>query len=448
MKKRFLILASLLLFSASLWACDSTQTIKDHISYIESSEKQEITSSSETVKESSASNQTMEQQKETPSETQKETTTEHTSEEVSQTTSEKSSETASEITSETMQETTAQTVSLEEIIDNMTLEEKVGQMFFVRCPEIDAVEDIETYHLGGILLFGRDFKDSSDRWLTLEQLQTTIQSYQDAANLPLFIGSDEEGGTVTRASRNPNLFANTLASPQVLYAEGGMGGLLDTTLSYNRTLRWSLGINVNFAPVADVSTNAEDFIYARSFGKDAQETAEYVQNVVETMQEAGIASMLKHFPGYGNNVDTHTGIAIDERTYEVFEESDLLPFRAGIQAGAPFVLVSHNIVTCMDAQYPASLSAKVHELLRDGLGFEGVIVTDDLAMDAVKSYAEDGKVAVLAVLAGNDMIVTTDYKTQIPQVIEAVKDGTLQEREIEEHIMRILQAKQALGLLE
>lgn len=342
----------------------------------------------------------------------------------------------------------AATQQRQAILESMSLEEKVGQLFFVRCPETGAAEDVAAYHLGGILLFGRDFTDEQDNWLSLEQVQANIQSYQDAAAIPLFIGSDEEGGTVTRASRNPNLFSQKLPSPQSLYAEGGMDLLLNTTLEYNTTLRATLGINVNFAPVADVSTDPDDFIYDRSFGQDATATADYTAAMVQTMAEAGVASVLKHFPGYGNNVDTHTGIAVDTRSYESFETGDFLPFLAGIEAGAPFVLVSHNIVTCMDEEFPASLSPTVHRILREDLGFEGVILTDDLAMEAVSAYARDGSAAVQAILAGNDMIVTTDYKTQIPQVLEAVENGILSVDEINEHVLRILRAKQDLGLLD
>lgn len=120
---------------------------------------------------------------------------------------------------------------------------------------------------------------------------------------------------------------------------------------------------------------------------------------------------------------------------------------AGIEAGAPFVLVSHNVIKCMDETYPASLSQKVHGLLRCELGFDGVVVTDDLAMDAVKAYADNGSVAVLALQAGNDMIVTTDYRTQIPQVLEAVQTGKISESEINDHVFRVLRAKMALGIL-
>ena len=328
---------------------------------------------------------------------------------------------------------------LQTLLDSMTLEEKVGQLFFVRCPTENTVEDISTYHLGGYLLFSRDFKDG-DNWLTKEQFLEKIQSYQDVAEIPLFIGSDEEGGTVTRASRNPNLFSETFKSPQKLNYIGGIEEILRDTDTRSRELR-ALGINVNFAPVCDVSTDPKDFIYDRTLGQDANMTADYVRLVVPAMTEGGTLPVLKHFPGYGNNVDTHTGIAVDQRPMETFENSDLLPFQAGIEAGAPFVLVSHNIVTCMDADLPASLSPAVHRVLRETCGFEGIAITDDLAMDAVQAYAKNGAVAVMALQAGNDMIITTDYRTQIPAVIAAVQDGTLDESVIDNACLRVLRCK-------
>ena len=328
---------------------------------------------------------------------------------------------------------------LQTLLDSMTLEEKVGQLFFVRCPTENAVEDISTYHLGGYLLFSRDFKDG-DNWLTKEQFLEKIQSYQDVAEIPLFIGSDEEGGTVTRASRNPNLFSETFKSPQKLNYIGGIEEILRDTDTRSRELR-ALGINVNFAPVCDMSTDPKDFIYDRTLGQDANMTADYVRLVVPAMTEGGTLPVLKHFPGYGNNVDTHTGIAVDQRPMETFENSDLLPFQAGIEAGAPFVLVSHNIVTCMDADLPASLSPAVHKVLRETCGFEGIAITDDLAMDAVQAYAKNGAMAVMALQAGNDMIITTDYRTQIPAVIAAVQDGTLDESVIDNACLRVLRCK-------
>lgn len=330
---------------------------------------------------------------------------------------------------------------IEELLSTMTVEEKVGQMFFVRCPDTGAVEAVSQYKLGGYILFGRDFKDK-----TAEQVRNDISSYQSASGVPLLIGTDEEGGTVVRASSNPNLFSHRGLSPQALFAEGGMDSIIQDARQKSVTLL-GLGVNVNLAPVADVSTDPNDFIYDRSFGQDAQATAEYVSNVVKTMDAEGIGSVLKHFPGYGNNVDTHTGVAIDERPYETFQTSDFLPFTAGIQAGADAVLVSHNVMSCVDNQLPASLSPAVHNELRSTLGFQGVIMTDDLAMDAVAAYAGDQSPAVMAVKAGNDMIITTDFQTQIPEVVQAVKSGEIDEAQIDQSVTRVLQWKYDLGLL-
>ena len=329
----------------------------------------------------------------------------------------------------------------QELLDGMTLEEKVGQMFIARCPETDAAQLAADYHLGGYILFGRDFKDK-----TAEQVTTDIQSCQDAAEIPLLIAVDEEGGTVNRVSSNPNLRSSPFRSPQSLYSEGGLELVRSDAQEKCRLLE-SLGININFAPVCDVSQDPADFIYDRTLGRDAQETSQYVAAVVETMAEEGMGSVLKHFPGYGNNTDTHTGVAYDDRPYDTFLTSDFLPFQAGIAAGADMVLVSHNIVSAMDEASPASLSPEVHRVLREELHFDGVAMTDDLAMEAVAAYAEDGAVAVMALEAGNDLVITTDYRTQIPKVLEAVESGALDASVIEGACRRVLTWKQALGLL-
>jgi len=333
------------------------------------------------------------------------------------------------------------------LLDSMTLEEKVGQLFLVRVPAENAVEDVAQYHLGGYILFGRDTKDK-----TANEIIQTIHSYQaaacssDGADIPLLIGVDEEGGTVARATRNPNLFPKKRKSPQTIFQNGGMEAIAEDTLTVSRGLL-RYGINVNFAPVADVATDPAAFIYDRTFGQNSEATAEYIQTAVTAMEETGIGSVLKHFPGYGNNADTHTGIALDDRAYEEFIYHDSLPFRAGIAAGADSVLVSHNIVECMDDALPASLSPEVHRVLREELGFEGVALTDDLAMEAVEAYAADGSVAVLAIQAGNDMIVTTDFETQIPQVIAAVEAGEISTETIDTAVKRVLGWKYDLGLL-
>lgn len=329
----------------------------------------------------------------------------------------------------------------EKILQDMTLEEKVGQMFFVRCIKEQALSDIEQYHLGGYILFGNDFKDQSE-----EDLKATLAGYQEESKIPLLIGVDEEGGTVNRVSIYPAFRSSPFKSPGDLYKEGGFDLIKNDTIE-KANLLLSIGINVNLAPVCDVSTNPGDFIYQRAFGKDAVQTSQYVSTVVKQMNACGIGSVLKHFPGYGNNADTHTGIAIDERSYATFEKSDFLPFEAGIDAGAGAILVSHNIVKSMDETYPASLSENVHNILRNQLSFRGVIITDDLSMDAIKNYTNDNEAAVQAVLAGNDLLIATDYNVQIPAVITAVKNGTITEERLNESVTRILIWKLNLGLI-
>ena len=339
------------------------------------------------------------------------------------------------------------------LLEDMTLEEKTGQLFFVRVPAENAVEDVMTYHLGGYLLFGRDTQNK-----TASELIQTIASYQAAAELPLLIGVDEEGGTVVRVSSNPHLRSKKFSSPGKLWKQG-LDALLRETREKSILLK-SLGFNVNLAPVADVSTNSGDFIYDRTTGMDAEETADYTARVTEAQSFYGLGSVLKHFPGYGNSKDTHTGVAVDERSMETFLEQDFLPFQAGIAVEEtvwpsgelrrlrPAVLVSHNIVNCMDPNLPASLSPEVHRILREDLGFDGVVMTDDLAMDAVSAYAADGNVAVMSIQAGNDLVVTTDYRTQIPRVIQAVRDGALEEEAVDAACLRVLRWKLELGLLE
>lgn len=327
------------------------------------------------------------------------------------------------------------------LLEDMTLEEKVGQMFFVRCKNDTANTDIQTYHMGGYLLFAEDFADKSKK-----EMQETIRDYQKLSALPMLIGVDEEGGTVNRISKYKQYRSYPFHSPQELFQEGGYLLIKSDTVEKAKLLK-SLGINVNLAPVCDVSTAPADFIYRRSFGKPAKETSEYVKTVVTEMKLAGIGCTLKHFPGYGNNVDTHTGIAVDERSLNSFKENDFLPFQAGIDAGAGSILVSHNIVKAMDDTYPASLSPAVHKILRDELGFTGVIMTDDLSMEAVTKFTGDEEAAVLAVEAGNDLLIATDFKTQIPALLQAVKNNTITEERIDESVMRILTWKLSLGII-
>lgn len=338
--------------------------------------------------------------------------------------------------------------TIDGLLASMSAEEKVGQLFFACCPLGDAAALAAEYHLGGYLLFSRDFKDAAGSWLTEDQLKQTIQSYQDAAAIPILIGADEEGGTVARASADPNLREKRFSSPQRLYEKGGLEAILSDCREKDELLA-RLGINVNFAPVADLSTDPKDFIYDRTLGRDAEETGAYIAAVTKQMGADNMGGVLKHFPGYGNNADTHTGSAVDERPIETFRTADFLPFQAGIEAsgGTMAVLVSHNIVTSMDPDRPASLSPAVYRLLREELSFDGPTLTDNLAMRAVTKFAGDDSPAVLALTAGCDMVVTPDFQTQIPQVLAALEEGALTQDRVDEAVSRVLGWKYDLGLL-
>ena len=326
------------------------------------------------------------------------------------------------------------------LLDTMTLAQKVGQMFLARCPEEYAPELASQYQLGGYLLFARDFEDRSH-----EQVADIIAGYQSAVSIPMFIAVDEEGGTVNRVSRNPLLRPEPFASPQDLYRQGGLERIVEDTKE-KCSLLSGLGVNLNLAPVCDLSQDPDDFIYDRSFGQDARHTAAYVREVVQTMTRSRMGSALKHFPGYGGNVDTHTGIAYDHRPCETFQSEDFLPFRAGIESGAGMVLVSHNVVVCMDDRLPASLSPEVHRVLREELGFGGVILTDDLVMDGAGEFGSAEEIAVLAVQAGNDLLCSSEFELQIPAVLDAVRSGEIPMEQIDRSVLRILRLKQSLGL--
>lgn len=328
------------------------------------------------------------------------------------------------------------------VIEDMSLEEKAGQLFLARCPEDAYIENALSLHPGGFVLFKRDFEGR-----TTEQVIDRIKSFNKNASVPLAIAVDEEGGTVVRISSNPSLYKEPFKSPQELYAEGGMEAVFDDADS-KAELLLSLGVNLNLAPVADISLNIQDYIYPRSLGMDALKTADYVKNVVTAMEKRGLSSCLKHFPGYGGNADTHTGLAQDSREYDDFVKSDFLPFTAGIESGAPCVLVSHNIVESMDADRPASLSLSVHEILRRELEFDGIIMTDDVSMDAIAQYTGGDSPAVAAVLAGNDLIITSDFERDYESVLNALKDGSISEAALNDALTRIIEWKYNYGIIK
>lgn len=323
----------------------------------------------------------------------------------------------------------------------MTLKEKVGQVFIFRCPETGAVKTAEEYQPGGYCLMAANFKDK-----TTAQVQSMLKSYQNVSKTHMILCCDEEGGTVVRVSKYPALAATVFQSPQQVYKRSGMDGIYNDTVKKAQLLK-KLGLNLNLAPVCDVSTNSSDFIYDRSFGKNAAQTANFITTSVNAYNSQNLSCTLKHFPGYGNNVDTHTGIAYDKRSYSTFTSSDFLPFTAGINAGAQCILVSHNIVSCMDAENPASLSPKVHSILRKELGFTGVIMTDDLSMDAIPDFTGGKNPSVAAFDAGNDILLSSDTAEDFNALYAAVQDGSVTEQRLNESVLRILAWKYKMGII-
>lgn len=330
---------------------------------------------------------------------------------------------------------------LEKLFDGMSVEEKVGQLFLVAAPTYDIEGEMDAYHFGGLVLFSQNV-DGHSR----ESFTKSIENMQRVSEVPLLIAVDEEGGTVCRISSDKDFRTSRFPSPRTLYADGGIS-LLTETETEKCQLLYDIGVNVNLAPVCDITTDPDAFMYSRSLGENPEITAQCIDGIVQVMKANGIGSVLKHFPGYGNNTDTHVAMAIDNRSLDELESVDLVPFQGGIDAGCDAIMVSHTIITAMDNQYPATLSPAVHKYLRETMGFDGVIMTDDLEMDAITDHYGRGEAAVLAVLAGNDMLCTWTYKEQYAAVLEAVQTGRITATQLNESVMRILRWKQNLGIL-
>lgn len=330
---------------------------------------------------------------------------------------------------------------LKELIKNMSLDQKIGQLFLARVPETNQIEDLKTYHLGGYLLFGRDMENE-----TADSLKSKIASYQEATDFPLLIASDEEGGTVTRISQNTDIVAEKFKSPQELYKSGGIEAIKND-IDHKSSLFKVFGIHTGLYPVADVSTNPDSFIYDRTIGLDTDGTSDYISEVVKELHKNQIGSTLKHFPGSGDNSDSHTEIVHDKRSLEDIMTQSIPPFKAGIDAGADSILVSHNIVEAIDKNVPASISPKVHELIRKDLGFEGVVMTDDMDMNGLSDFISQEEAALAALKAGNDLILSSIYKTQIPVIKSSIQSGDYKEEELDKSVLRVLTWKHELGLI-
>jgi len=331
----------------------------------------------------------------------------------------------------------------EKYLNNMTMEERIGQMFFPRFNKSSSADDIKNRKPGGFVLFAYDFKYDE------EYIQNYIKEIQKLAleynGIPLGLSVDEEGGTVCRVSLRHRK-EGKFPSPQEIYEKSGIEGILKIDQEKRDLLR-KFYLNVNLAPVADVSYNESDYIYDRTLGRLPNETAYYIAKDVEGYVDDNFTCCAKHFPGYGNNIDTHGDIAIDNRSYEIFQNEDFLPFKAAIEKKIPMILVSHDIVLCKDTQFPASISPTWHNILRNELEYSGLILTDDMSMQAIKKFTNNESEAVLAVLAGNDIILTSDYHMHYDAVIQAYYEGKIPDEIINTACRRILAWKLRYGII-
>ncbi|MFJ7330174.1 glycoside hydrolase family 3 protein [Streptomyces cyaneofuscatus] len=355
---------------------------------------------------------------------------------------------------------------LRRVIAGMSLEEKVGQLFVMRVyghsatdpdqADIDAnlkeigvrtaAELVSTYHVGGIIYFAWAHNTRDPHQIAALSNGIQQAALGERSRVPLLISTDQEHGIVCRVGEPATLLPGAMAL--------GAGGSRSDT----RRAAWiagaelaALGINQNYAPDADVNVNpANPVIGVRSFGSDPQAVAELVAAQVKGYQGAGVAATAKHFPGHGDtSTDSHTGLPVIEHTRQEWEELDAPPFRAAIRARIDSIMTAHIVVPALDpSEDPATLSRPILTgILREELGYDGVVVTDSLGMEGVRTKYGDDRVPVLALLAGVDQLLNPpNLSVAWNAVLEAVRGGEIGEARIDESLLRILRLKNKLGL--
>lgn len=331
---------------------------------------------------------------------------------------------------------------LEDCIEKMTLDQKLSQLMILTNEKDITEQNLRQFQPGGIIFFGVDFKGKTKKMVS--QRVNTLQSFM---KYPLLVGVDEEGGDVSRISGLVDEDIPVFECARESGNKKDWNALADETVTKAELLQ-SMGINVNFDPVADVVTDRMAYMYMRSAGGDAEIVSEYVRTVTKNMKEKNIISCLKHFPGYGNNGNTHQSYIQDSRSMDCFKEVDFLPFEAGLQAGADMVMVSHLVMGAVDRDNPASLSLKVHELLRDDFQFDGVVIADDLNMQAVLSQMTLEEASGAAFAAGNDMIFSADFPASLKGAKKALAEGRITEEQIDHSVKRVLRMKMKHNLIE
>lgn len=331
------------------------------------------------------------------------------------------------------------------IISQMSLHEKVCQMFIVTPESLtgfdvvtasgDATRScLEQYPVGGLIYFSANLESMEQ---SKEMLSGARDIQKELGMIPMFYAIDEEGGDVARCA---DALGTTSFDPMYLYKEMGT----DTAYSNAKTIAGdilSVGFNLDFAPVADTWSNPSNTVIGqRAYSDDFAETAELVAAAVKGFSDGGVYCSVKHFPGHGDTAeDSHYGTASSAKTLAELEQNEYLAFRKGIESGADMVMVGHITMTSVD-QLPASVSkTMITDELRGKLGYDGVVVTDSLAMGAVTEMYSSGELAVKIIDAGADiLLMPQDMKAAVEALENAVKDGTISEERINESVRRIL----------
>lgn len=339
---------------------------------------------------------------------------------------------------------------VEKTLADMSLRDKVCQMMFVRPESITGIDVVtaagdttksalEQYPVGGIVYFAQNMESK-------DQVKEMIDNSQSYSKVGLFISTDEEGGMVNRLM---NTVGTTYIDSMYNYKDEGIQKAHDNAYTIASDMA-ALGFNMDFAPVADVWSNPDNTVIGeRAYSDDYSQAAELVGSAVKGFEDGDIMCTLKHFPGHGDTAeDSHYSSAYVKRTKDEIMADEMQPFTAGIDAGAEFVMVGHLIVPDID-ELPATLSYKITtEMLRNEMHFEGIAITDSLAMSSIADNYGVGESAVMSIKAGIDMLLDpTDIDTAIDAVVQAVESGDITEDRIDESVRRILTLKEKQGLL-
>jgi beta-N-acetylhexosaminidase len=333
----------------------------------------------------------------------------------------------------------------EEPVGRMGLREMVGQMFVVAMggtePDYYIEKMIRERNIGGVILFGYNMESEAQTRALTGSLQEL--SMKTESSIPLFVAVDHEGGDISKAP---------WAAPQPAAARIGARGDPAEARAVAEEIGRDLlraGVNTDLAPVVDTGYGAA--IGARSFGEDPQLVAEMGAAAVEGFRAAGIVSAAKHFPNHGPATsDSHVSLPVVEHDLATLRSYDLPPFEAAVAAGVPMVMVGHLLYPAIDPERPASLSPEVMAILREELGFEGIVVTDDLAMAGASGGGPPARAAVEAVKAGADLLLISSPPEQqadaYDAVVAAVESGEIPRREIQASVERVIEVKRQYSL--